>query len=122
GIETAEEQLDALSVLSYKEQADLLAEEVKSIAANKSDGKDVLNFYLQQNLDSLSANDIDSKMPDKFYKAIVTDRNARMAERITRIASEQPTFIAIGALHLPGEKGVIALLRKKGFIVEAVTK
>ncbi|MCB8829204.1 TraB/GumN family protein [Escherichia coli] len=28
-------------------------------------------------------------------------------------------FIAVGALHLPGEKGLVALLRSKGFTVEA---
>ena len=122
GIETADEQLDALGTLGYKEQADLLVEEMKASENNAQDGKDVLRYYLNQDLDSLSATDNDAKMPDKFYKALVTDRNKRMADRIAKFIKDQPTFIAIGALHLPGQQGVIELLRKKGFTVEAVNK
>jgi uncharacterized protein YbaP (TraB family) len=95
---------------------------MKANEDNKQDGKDVLNYYLNQNLDSLSANDNDAKMPEKFYKAMVLDRNTRMADRISKFIKDQATFIAIGALHLPGNKGVIELLRKKGFTVEAVKK
>lgn len=120
GIETAEEQLDALSALSYKEQADLLVEEIRAFRENKNDATDVLKYYLSQDLDSLAANEMDAKMPDKFYKALVLDRNKKMADRIPKYIKEHPTFIAIGALHLPGENGVVELLKKKGYIVEAV--
>jgi uncharacterized protein YbaP (TraB family) len=120
GIETVDEQLDALNSLSYQEQADLLVKEIRLFEENKSEGVDVVNFYLEQNLDSLAANDADAQMPEKFYKALVTDRNIRMANRIAVFVQEQSTFIAIGALHLPKEEGVISLLRKKGFTVEQI--
>jgi uncharacterized protein YbaP (TraB family) len=42
-------------------------------------------------------------------------RNEVMASRISTEAKRQSTFIAIGAAHLAGTKGVIELLRKKGF-------
>ncbi|MNY51075.1 TraB family protein [compost metagenome] len=47
-------------------------------------------------------------------------RNRKWIPRIRRIASAKPTFFAVGAAHLGGEKGVIALLRKEGFTVTAV--
>jgi uncharacterized protein YbaP (TraB family) len=50
----------------------------------------------------------------------VVDRNERMTNRIAEFIKKQPTFIAIGALHLPGDIGVIARLRKKGFTVVPV--
>lgn len=31
-----------------------------------------------------------------------------------------PTFVAVGALHLPGDKGLLNLLKKQGYTVEAV--
>lgn len=31
-----------------------------------------------------------------------------------------PTFVAVGALHLPGEKGLLNLLKKQGYTVEPV--
>jgi len=120
GIESVAEQLGALGSLSFQEQADMLTQEVDSFQVNKSSGQEVLKYYLDQNLDSLSANDDDAKKSEKFYKALVIDRNARMAERIGEFIKKQPTFIAIGALHLPNDVGVIALLRKKGFTVEPV--
>ena len=122
GIETVDEQLSALNSMSYEEQADLLVKEIDEFEQNKTEGVDVVKFYLQQNLDSLAANDADAQMPEKFYKALITDRNERMANRIADFIKEQSTFIAVGALHLPMEKGVINLLRKKGFTVEAANK
>jgi len=122
GIETVDEQLSALNSLDYLEQADLLVKEIHAFEENKSEGTDIVKFYLAQNLDSLAANDADAQMPEKFYKALVTDRNERMASRISDFIKEQSTFIAVGALHLPKEKGVINLLRQKGFTVEAANK
>jgi uncharacterized protein YbaP (TraB family) len=120
GIETVQEQLNALGALSYKEQAKLLAEEIDSLKQNSSSGKEEVNYYLKQDLDGLNAHDEDAQKPEKFYKALVLDRNARMANRIAGFIHKESTFIAIGALHLPGEKGVIELLRQKGYLVEPV--
>jgi uncharacterized protein YbaP (TraB family) len=119
GIETIDEQIAVLHSLNYKEQAELLIQsiqEVKSSAANSD--KDLLKYYVSQDLDSILLNSDEEQMPPKFFKALVTDRNIRMADRIAVFIQKAPTFIAIGALHLPGDGGVIALLRKKGFVVE----
>ena len=120
GIETVAEQLGALNALSYKEQADMLTQEVDSFQVNKNSGTEVLKYYLGQDLDSLAASDDDAQKSEKFYKVLVLDRNKRMADRMAEFIKKQSTFIAIGALHLPGDKGVISLLRKKGFTVEPV--
>ena len=119
GIETLDEQIAALHSLSYKEQAELLQESIADMK-NPADtaGKDLMKYYISQNLDSLLAMSDEHQMPPKFYKALVTDRNVRMADRIDRFIKKQPTFIAIGALHLPGTEGVVALLRRKGYKVE----
>lgn len=122
GIETVDEQLKALNSLDYREQADLLLNEIHSLEEKATEGVDVVRFYLEQNLDSLASNHMDAQMPKKFYKAIITDRNIRMANRIADFVKEQTTFIAVGALHLPKETGIIELLRKKGFVVEEIRK
>ncbi|HTS23431.1 MAG TPA: TraB/GumN family protein [Casimicrobiaceae bacterium] len=49
---------------------------------------------------------------------LVDERNRTMAERIADIAkSGRTTFVAIGALHLVGQNGVVALLRARGLAV-----
>lgn len=120
GIETVEEQLGALNSLTYQEQADMLLVELNGMRSNSSEGTELVEYYLQQDLDKLAAMNSVTDMPGKFYTALVTDRNIRMADRIAVFIQEQPVFVAIGALHLPGQGGVIELLRKKGYTVYPV--
>lgn len=53
----------------------------------------------------------------EFENLVVTKRNHVMAERAAPILAEGGAFIAVGALHLPGEEGLVELLRKQGFAV-----
>jgi uncharacterized protein YbaP (TraB family) len=51
---------------------------------------------------------------------IVYARNRRFVSRMLQIAApNKPAFVAIGALHLGGRKGVLQLLRQRGFVVDA---
>lgn len=52
-----------------------------------------------------------------FEEAVVRTRNHTMAERATPFLDEGGAFIAVGALHLPGEEGLVALLRGAGYTV-----
>lgn len=47
-------------------------------------------------------------------------RNKVMASGIIKHAHESPIFVAVGAAHLPGDDGVIDLLRNAGYTVEPV--
>jgi len=55
-----------------------------------------------------------------FEKRIVTMRNHVMAERAGPILDAGNAFIAVGALHLPGEEGLVTLLQDAGYTVTAV--
>lgn len=55
----------------------------------------------------------------EFEKRIITERNHTMADRAAPILEKGNVFMAVGALHLPGEEGLIELLRKDGFSVTA---
>lgn len=55
------------------------------------------------------------------HKDIMLDnRNKNWIPIIEKVAKETPTFFGVGAAHLAGENGVIKLLRKQGYKVEAV--
>jgi len=119
GIETVDEQISALHSLNYQEQADLLVQSIAELKKGpKNSDVDLMKYYMDQNLDSLYAMNDDQQMLPKLYKAMITDRNINMADRIAVFIQKQPTFIGVGALHLPGDGGVITLLRKKGYTVE----
>lgn len=53
----------------------------------------------------------------EFEERIVRVRNHLMAERAGPILDRGGAFIAVGALHLPGDEGLVALLRKAGYTV-----
>ncbi len=53
-------------------------------------------------------------------KRLLTDRNYIMADRMQSILQKGNAFIAIGAMHLPGEEGVLSLLNKQGYKIHSV--
>ena len=55
---------------------------------------------------------------DEENEALVYGRNANWMTKIPDIMKSKPTFFAVGALHLIGEKGLISLLSKAGYKVE----
>jgi uncharacterized protein YbaP (TraB family) len=118
GIETMDEQIAALHALNYQEQAQMLIQSIEELKKGEQNSNaDLMKFYIAQNLDSILYMSDDNQMPPKLYKALITDRNIRMADRIDGFIHNKPVFIAVGAMHLPGDGGVIALLRKKGYKV-----
>jgi uncharacterized protein len=51
---------------------------------------------------------------------VVNKRNQLMAERALPLLADGNAFIAVGSAHLPGEQGLVELLRKAGYEVTAV--
>jgi len=80
----------------------------------------MLEAYLSFNLDKMTEMMQDPSLPRKFDKVLINKRNVTMAKQFEKIAKEHTLFCAVGTGHLGGEKGVIALLRKKGYAVEPV--
>ena len=53
---------------------------------------------------------------------MINNRNANWVEKMPALMMLKPTLFAVGAAHLPGEKGVLNLLRQAGYTVEGVTE
>jgi uncharacterized protein YbaP (TraB family) len=52
--------------------------------------------------------------------ALNKDRNYRWMTKLPEIMKEKSSFIAVGALHLAGEDGLLNLLEKAGYTVESI--
>ena len=52
--------------------------------------------------------------------ALIDNRNANWLTKMPGIMAEKPTLFAVGAGHLPGDKGVLNLLRQAGYKVDPV--
>ncbi len=73
--------------------------------------------YRERNISLLDS--IDRAMyTDHYMENMLYIRNANMTERLDSVMHKGKVFAGIGAAHLPGEKGVIDLLRKKGYTVK----
>ena len=131
GLETAEEQIDALAGTTESDSAGIyylrttLREiaGVDSIVTNlirawKMGDDEMLHSLLDKDDDeSLSE---DSKYKDEYEQRVYVNRNAKMAESIAKFLSEdRNVFVVVGVAHLALEKdNVIETLRKRGLKVE----
>lgn len=123
-IESMEEQLAALDKMPLQDQADMLLEQVNNAGNTDTSAQYMLNIYLANDLDELlnmyNSSKEDGSTSKSFEDAIVIERNYTMANRMDSIIQQQATFNAVGAMHLPGNEGVIKLLQAKGYTVTPV--
>lgn len=73
---------------------------------------------MKELLDEKENNDCDSKPEEK--DALINNRNADWLTKMPAIMTDKSTLFAVGAGHLPGDKGVLTLLRNAGYTVEGV--
>jgi len=123
GLETMEEQFAALDKYPLKEQALVLLDQVNNEAKHDSVNQYMMDRYLAQDLDALYQMYDNEKedMHSDFEEALVTTRNVNMANRMDTMMQKRSAFTAVGALHLPGNGGVIELLREKGYTLKPVS-
>jgi hypothetical protein len=55
-----------------------------------------------------------------FTDILLYNRNENWVEKLKTILPDRSVVVAVGAGHLPGERGVINLLRKAGFTVKPI--
>jgi uncharacterized protein YbaP (TraB family) len=122
GLETMQEQMKALDGLSVEEQAKMLVDQINNIEEEKKEIQKLTDVYTSQNLNSIYAFTQTPEMQGEFGDGLIKDRNIVMAQRLEKLILNQSTFCAIGAAHLPGEEGVLNLLRQKGYYLRAIKK
>lgn len=122
GIEKFKDQMKAIDAMSLEDQADMLYQGLTDTTSSLSmDAFDeLLEAYIIQDIDKLYELSSDTTMPAEFNEYFLVKRNKKMARRIIKFGKKQATFNAIGAAHLPGEEGVIELLRKRGYTVNPI--
>jgi uncharacterized protein YbaP (TraB family) len=122
GLETYQEQLEVLNLISIKEQSIALVDQVRNLTQEQILIEEMIQLYLNEKIDSLYQLDSDTTL-QKIEEALVYKRNIAMSRRMyQRILNKQSTFYAVGAAHLGGPQGMIAILRNKGLKVEAVKR
>ena len=128
GLETLAEQLSAMAAIPLDFHMKSLVETIRlgdrmddvfeTMTALYLSGEIGLTMPL---LKAVAPDGTDEAGYAEFEKLVVTRRNHLMAERAGPILEQGGAFIAVGALHLPGQEGLIELLRSRGFEVTPAT-
>lgn len=120
GLETMEYQMNLLYGNSLEEQADALLEMARG-GNSKELMTELTAVYKSQDLDALW-DVFKEQMTGYEYDALVSVRNQNWKKQIVELLPAQSSLFVVGSGHLPGEKGIINLLREAGFKVKPVKK
>lgn len=118
GLETTEFQASIFDSIPYEKQAKDLVSYIDSIDSYKQVTMEMIEVYREQNLDRMDTlmHKSDPGM-DEYMDLLLYGRNRHWVEQMPELMKQHCILFAVGAGHLPGEQGVINLLRKKGYKV-----
>ncbi|MBI5857340.1 MAG: TraB/GumN family protein [Sphingobacteriales bacterium] len=124
GLETMAYQAGVLDSIPYKLQAQQLVQYIDSATTGDNEDKqlkEMFKAYKEQDLKKLEELmvETDAGMAG-FTDIMLYHRNQNWVKKLKDLLPQKSLLIAVGAGHLPGEKGVISLLRKEGYKVEPV--
>ena len=123
GLETVQSQLDILFNKPLRRQAEDLYCFLSDPAKAERQAKEVIAAYAAQDLDTVlrlmeekegtKCDPTPEEMAQLLY-----DRNHNWAKQMPALMQAAPTLFVVGAGHLPGEQGLLALLKAQGYTVE----
>lgn len=121
GLETIAFQASLFDSIPYSQQANDLVTSLDSLEKNRKTMNDTIAAYKEQdveNLYNLSVNE--ETVVSHYMELLLYKRNENWVSQFASIANDSCTLFAVGAGHLGGEKGVLQLLKNKGYKVKAV--
>lgn len=128
GIETLDEQLNIFIKLPFADQIDM----VRSTLRQLQDDADLLirmeQLYVAGELTQL-ANETEQLMKKetnprlrRLDEELIDQRNKRMFQRVLGNVTVGKVFVAVGAMHLVGETGLLSQFERAGWRVTPVTE
>ena len=128
GLESIAQQLTALSAMPEDQQLLMLKSGLKYADRTDDMMETLVQLYLKRQMGAAipfqlalaAKTGVPPSAFDGFQKALLFDRNERMRDTMRPLLDKGRAFIAVGALHLSGDKGLVALLRQAGFTITPV--
>ncbi|MFZ1748749.1 MAG: TraB/GumN family protein, partial [Saprospiraceae bacterium] len=118
GVESFDDQVEILKKIPLDYQIKALKDIVSNISSFRHKLNKLNELYALGKYDQLYKST--KKSMGKIRKLMIYDRNHHMASRIIELSSEKTAFFAIGAGHLAGGNGLLALLKKKGYKLKVI--
>jgi hypothetical protein len=127
-LESMEEQVSVFEGMSEEDQVAMLRQAVDEFERLPRQISRVVDAYLARDLaglwrisqESRGGGSEERRLNEVLMRRLLHERNIRMAERSEARLREGGAFIAVGALHLYGDGGVLSLLEQRGWRVTRV--
>lgn len=126
GLESVHEQLAIFDELSMDQQLDFLRYAIKNLPDLPKQLEMLTQAYLDRDMDELLeiSNQYQMSMTGDldqwFEEHVITKRNKKMWRRLESALQEGKLFVAVGALHLAGESGLVQLARDSGYKITVI--
>ena len=121
GLETIDEQIELLFNSPLTEQAEGLLEACKKDDLFTVQSSALVEAYMAQDLTELERIFTDPELGGddaEAMDALIYERNRNWAEKLVKMMPERAALVCVGAGHLPGDQGLLQLLRDRGYTVE----
>lgn len=119
GLETIEEQTGILFDQPIDEQFAYLKKTLAIADSLDNDSRILTKAYLTGDMTAMYKMAYKYPLFKKDMDKLLKDRNDKWLKKLPKLF-KQPQFIAVGALHLAGEEGLVYQLQKMGYTVEPV--
>lgn len=125
-LESPAEQVGVFESFSDAEQVEMLAATLDQHDRIEEIYERMVKYYLARDvaaihdLSSELSNGMDPAVEALWTERLIDRRNLIMVKRAEALLQRGEAFVAVGALHLPGKKGVLHLLEQRGFKVTRV--
>lgn len=124
GLESMSELIDTLATLSYEDQITILTDTICNHSRIVADSETLLEMYIEQDLAAMVAFNRqphhDEAVFERFMQQVLYQRNEQMLESILPAVNKGGYFIAVGALHLPDNEGLLASLAERGYKITRI--
>ncbi|WP_299399177.1 TraB/GumN family protein [Pelagibius sp.] len=125
-LEHIEEQLSLLTDTSLEEEAEMLRQVLVKLEERPGARSELIDSYLAGNMSPVyqlverMARENAEPGARAFKEQFLDARNRTMVNRMIPLLKQGRAFIAVGALHMPGDEGILHLLEQQGFRVTRV--
>ena len=121
GLESVDEQVQLLFNSPLTEQAEGLLDACKKDDLFVVQSSALVEAYMAQDLSKIEEVMTNPELGGddaEAMDALIYDRNRDWAEKLDKMLPERAALVCVGAGHLPGDQGLLQLLRNRGYTVE----
>ncbi len=120
GLETIEDQMKIFDDMPDSVQVQMVMRYINAFDEQKKEFAKMVSAYKQENLDTIYRHIMSSPDIAGSEEVLLFNRNRNWIPVMENAMQSGKIFFAVGAGHLGGPKGVINLLRKKGYTVKGI--